>query len=111
MQFFPLSTAGQGLTVELKAATPVRKVFLSSGASGWNERWCLEVWDEGVLHYGSLSITALGAPSLTAAGSALHNQPTEGWGFHTPALGFLGLKTHQGKTKFQLFYSPFLCIL
>lgn len=39
-------------------------------------------------------------------------QPTrEGWGFLTPALGHLGLKPWQGKTKFQLFYSPFLCIL
>lgn len=40
-----------------------------------------------------------------------HHTKTEGWDFHTPALGYLGLKPRQGKTKLQLFYSPLLCIL
>lgn len=79
MQFFPVSSAGQRPhSSGLKVSISVRKVSLSSGASGQTERWSLEVWDEGVLLSGSPPVTALGAPLLTAAGSAPHTQQRDG---------------------------------
>lgn len=93
----------------LKASRPVRKVFLSSGASGQNERWSLEVWDEGVLLYGSLAVTALGAPFLAAAGSAPQNHPAQGWGFHSSS-GVFGTETLSGKNKVPVvLFSLSLC--
>lgn len=93
----------------LKASIPVRKVFLSSlllarmrdGPSRFGMReFCF------MAPLQSLLLVLLHSLEL-----GQHHTTHRGLGLSHASSGVFETETPSGKTKFQLFYSPFLCIL